>query len=287
MFGKSEDKDNMSEYTSLEGFEKYIRKLIEDEPAEKLYKDEKLKNRTGWAYNTKISFSEIAAEIMNEQFKKISQEIKSLENEKGYFLNHDKLSKKDEEENLYPPNPKGIKNFQIEKWKAKSFCNIKENVEGLGKFCYFEMPITRDSKSERQTKEKEGKVDLISYKNKNIHIIEIKKNKSRETLLRCIMEIYTYYKQLNINEVINQFNKKFNEKAEHIIPTILIYQNKTKENAAPSISEIADNLKDKYRNQRELLYKMAEDIGTKIQIFKITKDKEKYDDTIAVEKIEY
>lgn len=239
---------------------------------------EEILNRKGETKEGTL-YSEVTAEIINNKFEKIFSKIESLENKKGYFPNHKDLDP-NEEKKLYNSDEK-IR--QKEKWKAKSYCNIKGKVDGLGKFCYFEMPIKRVNNTTT------GDIDLISYNSgtQKINIIELKKDDSTETLLRCIMEIFTYYKQLNLAEVIKQFNENENFKdvldktiATKIVPTILIYKN-------TFASEVAENLNEKYPEQRKLLEKIKDDIGQYIQIFKITQDKKSCDDTIEVEEIKY
>ncbi len=50
-----------------------------------------------------------------------------------------------------------------------------------------------------------GKIDLITSTNKSVYIVELKYIGNKETLLRAILEIWTYYKQLNEVKFLNSF----------------------------------------------------------------------------------
>lgn len=51
-----------------------------------------------------------------------------------------------------------------------------------------------------------GKIDLLSLSNdgRQLYILELKKQKSQETLLRCILEAYTYFKTIKNQKAFKQ-----------------------------------------------------------------------------------
>lgn len=53
-----------------------------------------------------------------------------------------------------------------------------------------------------------GKIDLLSVSddNSNIYILELKKKDSRESMLRCVLEAYTYSMQVDENKLKSSFN---------------------------------------------------------------------------------
>ena len=95
-----------------------------------------------------------------------------------------------------------IKGRQREKMIARALCLLSKSgkrlpldtelsfghdliIESdLGKFIDYEVPLFR--KGNR-------KIDLISVKNNSLYIIELKRHKSNETLVRCLMEAFSYY----------------------------------------------------------------------------------------------
>lgn len=92
-----------------------------------------------------------------------------------------------------------------------------KNYENLGKIIDFQVPIknTRNNLA--------GKIDLISFSESNgiLYLLEFKKPDSKETLLRCILEAYTYYKQVNCSKLLKDFGLPVDSK---IIPAALIYK---------------------------------------------------------------
>ena len=78
------------------------------------------------------------------------------------------------------------------------------DVVGLGKILDYQTPL-KEKKSDSY-----GKIDLLSYNEKDnlISIVELKyrPSVSDETLLRCILEAYTYYKLLALDQVKQKLN---------------------------------------------------------------------------------
>ena len=51
-----------------------------------------------------------------------------------------------------------------------------------------------------------GKIDLLAYDGASLVILELKKPDSEETLLRCVLEAYTYFKTMNTVKLAIDFN---------------------------------------------------------------------------------
>lgn len=50
-----------------------------------------------------------------------------------------------------------------------------------------------------------GKIDLISYDGRTLRVLELKKKDSEETMLRCVIEGYTYLKTANTANLLADF----------------------------------------------------------------------------------
>ena len=78
------------------------------------------------------------------------------------------------------------------------------DVVGLGKILDYQTPL------KNQQSDPYGKIDLLSYNKKDnlISVVELKyrPSVSDETLLRCILEAYTYYKLLMLDQVKQKLN---------------------------------------------------------------------------------
>lgn len=108
--------------------------------------------------------------------------------------------------------------------------------DGLGSLKDYQIPVkeTNDNK-------KVGKIDLISINDetKTLYIIEVKNSVSKESLLRCILEISTYYKQIVFDKLCDEYNIK----GYRVKRAILIFKN------TRPYFEYKDKIKHHYTNE--------------------------------------
>lgn len=126
---------------------------------------------------------------------------------------------------------------------------------GFGKIFDYEVPL------KRKNIDKYGDVDLVAVKGDKIKLIELKIRhtnlNSDETLLRTILEIYTYYKILSRSKAkfIDNFKNKLDESNNYIFQPVIL---------AEEESLVAKHMegmeKDKYGCLKELIKKMEEEI---------------------------
>jgi len=64
-------------------------------------------------------------------------------------------------------------------------------IADFGKIIDYQTPL----KNKRS--DKAGKIDLLSFENKTLRILELKEPESTESMLRCVLEGYTYWKIAN------------------------------------------------------------------------------------------
>ena len=55
-----------------------------------------------------------------------------------------------------------------------------------------------------------GKIDLLSVKDDKLYVLELKKEDSEETMLRCVLEGYTYLKTVDLQKLISNFGLSTN-----------------------------------------------------------------------------
>lgn len=67
-----------------------------------------------------------------------------------------------------------------------------------------------------------GKIDLLSESSDSVYAIELKRNESRETLLRCILEAYTYSRSVDKKKLFADFGIGAGKTLK---TAILIYEN--------------------------------------------------------------
>lgn len=168
-------------------------------------------NYRGIASDTKERYENIAAEFVLEN-------LAAFENIR--VINRQSSYKTDGHEQLIPDDNKinEIKKGAVrrqEEWRAKSMYG--KSYENLGKVIDFQVPI-KDVHGD-----KAGKIDLISFSESDsaLYLLEFKKPDSKETLLRCILEAYTYYKQVSFAKLLSDFELPAHS---NIVPAVLIYK---------------------------------------------------------------
>ena len=70
--------------------------------------------------------------------------------------------------------------------------------------------------------DKAGKIDLLSSNGNEVYVLVLKKQDSPETMLRCVLESYTYLKMLIPNKLFKEYNIDQNAS---IIPAPLVFEN--------------------------------------------------------------
>ena len=122
------------------------------------------------------------------------------------------------EENISQINRPNYKVGSHSKTVSKNNTNRREEnfaksmlwseIEKLGEIIDFQIPLKKPGANAAINKGV-GKIDLISFnKGKpSAYIIELKDNQNKETLLRAILEIFTYYCQLNKGNFIDSFEE--------------------------------------------------------------------------------
>lgn len=69
----------------------------------------------------------------------------------------------------------------------------------IGKMIDYQTPLKNKRTDEA------GKIDLLAYDGATLRILELKKPDSNETMLRCVLEGYTYLKTANISKLLADF----------------------------------------------------------------------------------
>ena len=131
-----------------------------------------------------------------------------------------------------------------------------------------------------------GKIDLVAKneQEKEVYLLELKKDSSTETLLRCILEIYTYWCQLDHEKFIKDFaetGKLETNQGLTIIPAILIFKGSLPYNEYEELnkgnkgnrSKLAKLIGALEKNMRE---RQPEYSNPRFKFFEISKDGEAY-----------
>ena len=146
-------------------------------------------NYKGCVKDSKNLYSEVIAEtLVKDNFIKDWLNLMPVRSE-HFKINH-------------PRKDETMDTIQITNRKEEILAKLlfhQGNIDGLGYLFDYQTPLkaTKDDSY--------GKIDLLGYNtdDKCYSIIELKyrPSGSEETLLRCVLEAYTYYKLLDINQI--------------------------------------------------------------------------------------
>jgi len=174
---------------------KYSKKEILEEIQDmgNFYK-RKVVNYRGTTSDSKEYYTEVVAEWILKNIY-LFDHIKPITREKSYKVDsHDGKNKNNdsnrEEEKI------AMKLFDLSQNQGKVF-------EIIGKIIDYQTPL-----KDIQT-DKAGKIDLLAYNEKEnpktLRILELKKLDSKETMLRCVLEAYTYLKIVDKAKLLKDF----------------------------------------------------------------------------------
>lgn len=134
-------------------------------------------------------YTEIIAEWLLDNLDKFDT-IEEIERSKGYKVVHDGVISK--------------KTNRVEEYIAKRLYISGIVYEGIGRIIDYQTPL----KSHRDDKNAGlGKIDLLSLNDKTgiVYILELKKPDSLETMLRCVLEGYTYLRIISQRRLFEDF----------------------------------------------------------------------------------
>lgn len=174
----------MAEYTR----EEIIKKLQDSSKDMSTLYTQTFINYTGKTTDTKEKYTEVIAEWLIKNFN-LFDNIKKITRQSSY-----KVDTHDGKHNNQNSN-------RLEEIMAIEIFNQK-SLNILGKVLDYQTPL----KNERD--DKAGKIDIVSYNKdiKTVYLLELKKEDNEETMLRCVLEIFTYSKTLDKDKFLEDFN---------------------------------------------------------------------------------
>ena len=120
----------------------------------------------------------------------------------------------------------------------------KGNVPGLGTVLDYQVPL-KDVQTDRA-----GKIDLAADDGASFYLLELKREDSRETLLRCVLEILTYWHMVDRPKLLWDF---LGGAQRTVVPAVLLPEGCT---ACRELSELR-------AGERPCLAKLMEEKGVR------------------------
>ena len=164
-----------------------INKLENLKDISTLYKEDFI-NYRGDTIDTKEKYTEVIAEWLIKNFN-LFDNIKKITRQSSY-----KVDTHDGKHNNQNSN-------RLEEIMAIEIFNQK-SLNILGEVIDYQTPL-KDKLGDEA-----GKIDIVSYDkdNKIVYLLELKREDSKETMLRCVLEIFTYSKTLDKDKFLENFN---------------------------------------------------------------------------------
>ena len=146
-------------------------------------------------------YTEIIAEWLLDNIE-LFNDIKMISRENSYKVDSHDGKNKDKDSNREEEKI-AMKLFDLSQNQGKVF-------DVIGKIIDYQTPL-----KDIQT-DKAGKIDLLAYneneEEKTLRILELKKPDSEETMLRCVLEAYTYLKVVDKDKLLKDFGLQKNTK---------------------------------------------------------------------------
>ena len=194
-------------------------------------------NYTGKTTDTKDLYSDLIAEWLVERNVKglFVEQVKPISRRETYKTADHKPMTPEERDSIHEQR-------QEEQWIARSLLHSK--FDHVGEIIDYQTPI-KDSHDDKGV----GKVDLLAYcEDRNVlSVIELKrKRKNDETVLRAILEVCTYYHQLDKEKLKADFGYPSSVSVQQVV-----------------LGFTDSFLHQQYRNSK-IIQKLAKELGVKV-----------------------
>lgn len=198
-------------------------------------------NYRGKTTDTDVLYNEIVANFVCEHFSDFVDGIKKITREKTYKTpsHTGELKEKTNREE---------ERIAVELFNQGEF-------DFIGKMIDYQTPLKNTSKDVA------GKIDLLSYDGKTLFILELKKPDSTETMLRCVLEGFTYMKTVDTDKLLKDFDLPCDTR---IVACPLVFfdgeQHKEMSESRPNLFKLMELLNSKpyYIIKENNIYKIVE-----------------------------
>ena len=172
----------------------YTRQQILDECEKKLssvntFYQVDVANYLGTASDTGEPYTEVVAEFFLNNISAFQSDIKQITRLTSY--------RTESHNGDYSASSNRIE--EIIAMQMFNYCKDGAEYDLIGRIMDYQTPL----KSKRS--DKAGKIDMIAYDGRTVRLLELKKPDSKETMLRCVLEAYTYLKTVDTAKLLEDF----------------------------------------------------------------------------------
>lgn len=146
-------------------------------------------NYRGKTTDTKEYYTEVIAEFLCDNINEFISGIECISRKSSY--------KTEGHDGIY--NPKSNREEEIIAMQIFTQCKNFGDFAFIGHIEDYQTPLKSSADDEA------GKIDLLSFDGKIMRILELKKPDSKETMLRCVLEGFTYMRTADCHKLISDF----------------------------------------------------------------------------------
>ncbi len=156
-----------------------------------LFYTQNLVNYQGVCPDAQVPYTEIVAEYLNDHFSEFIAGIPQIRRSTSYWTPTHRGE--------FDPNSNRTE--ELTAMKMFRFCECGGQYAKIGKILDYQVPL-KNKRSDQA-----GKIDLLAYDGKTLRMLELKKADTQETMLRCVLEGYTYLRTADTEKLIADFNE--------------------------------------------------------------------------------
>ena len=145
-------------------------------------------NYTGKTIDTRELYTEVVAEFILDNIE-VFKEIEPIKRIQCYKKKHKGHYKDD-----------SCRKEEIEAMMMFNQCQDGLTIGQLGTIIDYQIPL------KGKMKDKAGKIDLLSMNDEAVYVLEFKRKDNVETLLRCVLEGYTYLRQVDKEKLYKDYD---------------------------------------------------------------------------------
>ena len=149
-------------------------------------------NYQGICPDAHVPYTEIIAEFLIDHLSEFKGGIGTIHRKDSYYT----------PEHKGEFDPRSNRTEELIAMKMFNACKSGVQYAKVGKILDYQVPL------KNKLSDQAGKIDLLAYDGNVLRVLELKKSDTKETMLRCVLEGYTYLCTVDTAKLIYDFNKK-------------------------------------------------------------------------------
>ena len=149
-------------------------------------------NYQGICPDAHVPYTEIIAEFLIDHLSEFKGGIGTIHRKDSYYT----------PEHKGEFDPRSNRTEELIAMKMFNACKSGVQYAKVGKILDYQLPL------KNKLSDQAGKIDLLAYDGNVLRVLELKKSDTKETMLRCVLEGYTYLCTVDTAKLIYDFNKK-------------------------------------------------------------------------------